>query len=403
MWFRAMLVAYLAYSFGSRYLLENTSLQSFGLRMFELGLLPDFVTRAGIRSLIRQRRDSQISVGGEGDVTKHSEYLQSFIGSLLASPIAVNTADANYQHYEVPATFYEHVLGGARKYSSALYPPSTPVGGARGLLDEAEVRMLELYASRAEITREKGPLRVMDLGCGWGSVSLWLAANFPNVEVVGLSNSNSQRKYIMGQARERGITNLEVLTGNINDFELPEGVGKFDRVISIEMFEHMKNYSLLLSKISRDFLLPSGYLFVHIFVHSSTPYHFVDAGPSDWMTRHFFSGGTMPSSSLLLYFQGDLSLKSRWSVNGDNYALTSEAWLQNMDANSGPLTEVLGEIYGQDDREVWRARWRAFFMACAELFRFNGGNEWYVDHYLFENGKHIRDHHRVDEKEEVRS
>jgi cyclopropane-fatty-acyl-phospholipid synthase len=243
--------------------------------------------------------------------------------------------------------------------------------------------MLELYAQRAQITDES-VLRVMDLGCGWGSVTLWFAQRFPKCTFVGLSNSKTQREYILSTAKARGLKNVDVITGDIALLTLPETVQPFDRVISIEMMEHMKNYQKLLHKVS-TFLKPNGLLFVHIFVARRVPWHFVDNNePSDWMAKYFFTGGTMPADDTLPYFQDDLALQQRWRVNGKHYSLTLEAWLQRMDAQETKVRAVLARSYGKDNEELWWNRWRAFFFICSELFNYNDGNEWYVGHYLFQ-------------------
>eukprot|EP01063_Lacrimia_lanifica_P015497 TRINITY_DN2223_c0_g1_i6.p2 TRINITY_DN2223_c0_g1~~TRINITY_DN2223_c0_g1_i6.p2 ORF type:complete len:401 (+),score=169.78 TRINITY_DN2223_c0_g1_i6:93-1295(+) len=360
----------------------NEAMVDVGVRLFENGALPDAVTRAGMRKLLAARREEQRACG-EGDVEKSGAYMREFVADIKTREIAEQTKAANEQHYEVDTRFYNIVLGSCQKYSSALYPPNTPRHKAAELLDEAEVRMLRLYAERAQITKDAQGLRLLDLGCGWGSVSLWFAENFPNVEVVGFSNSGTQRAFIEGEAARRGLSNLSVITGDICNYNAPAGAEKFDRVISIEMFEHMKNYEKLMGKVAEQFLKPGGLLFVHIFVHRCTPYHFIDNGPSDWMTHYFFSGGTMPSDDLLLHFQRDLSLVDQWRVNGVHYSLTLEAWLQKQDANKAAVMPILAECYGKDEAAKWFARWRGFFLACSELFHWDNGNEWYVSHYLF--------------------
>uniref|UniRef100_A0A0G4HIM1 Methyltransferase type 11 domain-containing protein n=1 Tax=Chromera velia CCMP2878 TaxID=1169474 RepID=A0A0G4HIM1_9ALVE len=362
----------------------------FGL--FEKGRIPDGVTRFGIRQLLGWTLRG-ISASG---VTEQEERFWTFYDELNTMPIAVNTEDANAQHYEVDARFYDLVLGRRRKYSAALYEDvNVPVQNAADLLNEAEDRMLRLYAERAgiDLTSEV-PLRVLDLGCGWGSVSLWLAENCERCSVVGLSNSNSQREWIMRNAKERGVADkLQVVTGNVAVFEFDFASSDspvsepFDVVISIEMFEHMKNYKELFRKIDR-WLRPGGFLFVHIFQHRLAPYHFVEQGEADWMSRFFFSGGTMPSPLLLPLAasqSSDLKLEKTWAVDGRHYALTLEAWLQRMDAQETEVRKILREAYGDDDETEtkWFWRWRGFFLACAETFRFNGGSEWYVSHYRF--------------------
>ena len=276
----------------------------------------------------------------------------------------------------MPAEFFHKHLGDKLKYSCCLYPQGNET------LDQAEELMLNLYIERLGV--EDG-MRILDLGCGWGSVSLWLAGRFRQSEVVGLSNSNGQRAFILEQARARGINNLKIITGNIAEYEMPpEHLGEgFDRVISIEMFEHMKNYGLLLRKIS-GWMKADAKLFVHIFVHKLLAYHFEGKTQSDWMTRYFFRGGTMPSENLLLNFQDDLRVQKTWWVSGQHYEKTSNHWLANMDARKAEIMPVFEQCYGQKDAAIWFQRWRMFYMAVAELFGYDGGNQWGVGHYLFD-------------------
>ena len=360
---------------------------SWVLQKFEENKIPDFISRFGTRLLLAKGLADDYELSGPEGSEQQREYLQSFSADLRSRGIAELTATANEQHYEVDTRFYNLVLGKHRKYSSALYPSAdTDVSHALDLLDEAEDRMLHLYAQRARITSEDS-FRVMDLGCGWGSVTLWFASKFPKCTFVGLSNSNTQREFIMGEAARRGLTNVDVLTGDITKYQLPSSVDKFDRVISIEMFEHMKNYEKLLNKVSSSFLKPKGYLFVHIFVANTFPYHFEvkENDPSSWMAEHFFSGGTMPAEDTLLDFQHDVALVDRWRVNGKHYSLTLEAWLQKMDKNIDQVQHLFKEIYGEENMVMWTARWRAFFFVCSELFKYNDGHQWYVAHYLFQN------------------
>ena len=332
----------------------------------ESGLVPDSVIRSGIRRLL----ENKLAEIKADDPEQASRITNDFVRMQDQSPIALVPDLANEQHYEVPASFYDEVLGRHRKYSCGYWPEGVES------LDAAELAALETTVSRAGI--EDG-MQVLDLGCGWGSVSLYVAEHFPNCRVLSVSNSNSQRAFIMARAAERGLDNIEVLTCDMNDFAIDR---RFDRIVSVEMFEHMRNYGVLFDRI-HDWLLPNGQFFLHIFTHRSTPYEYVEKGPSDWMSRHFFTGGIMPSASLPLRFARKLSIDAQWTWNGTHYAKTCRAWLRKMDSNKDAIMPILEETYGAENAGRWCMRWRMFFMACEELFRYRGGNEWFVSHYRF--------------------
>jgi cyclopropane-fatty-acyl-phospholipid synthase len=332
--------------------------------LLEKNLLPDWVVRIGIRRLLAQRiRDESV-----GDPATR---LGAYVNDLKCRPIAEDTRAANEEHYEVPTRFFQRCLGRRLKYSGCFFQN----GGES--LDEAEEAMLGLYVERGQI---RDGQEILELGCGWGSLSLYLAERFPASRITGVSNSRTQKEYIDSEARKRGLLNLKIITCDMNTFDTD--AGRFDRVVSVEMFEHMKNYQALMAGISR-WLKPGGMLFVHIFTHRRLAYHFVAKDETDWMARYFFTGGQMPSHDLLMQFQERLSLVSDWRVNGTHYQRTAEAWLKNMDSNRGEIMPLFRETYGPENAGKWWSYWRVFYMSCAELWGYRGGEEWIVSHYLF--------------------
>jgi cyclopropane-fatty-acyl-phospholipid synthase len=332
------------------------------------GLVPDFLIRKGIRHLLAAKLREE----GRGSIAERADRFAAFRAGLDASPIAVNTADANEQHYQVPTEFYLNALGPRLKYSSGYWP------SANTTFLESEEAMLTLTCERAGL---KDGQKILELGCGWGSLTFWMAEHYPNASITAVSNSYTQRLHLEAEAHRRELYNVRVITADMNSFAPPEP-GTYDRVVSVEMFEHMKNYRELMKRIA-GWLKPDGKLFVHIFTHREFAYHFEGKDPSDWITRYFFSGGTMPSHDLLLYYQDDLRIERDWKVSGTHYARTSEAWLQTMDANRKIITPILEKTYGRENADKWRAYWRIFFMSCAELWGYRGGEEWLVSHYLF--------------------
>ncbi len=337
------------------------------LGLAERGLLPEAVIRAGIRRLCAQRL-AQERAGG---VAAQSARRQTLLAALRESPVAIETEAANAQHYELPSAFFTHCLGPRLKYSSCYYPGGTET------LAEAEEAMLALYCERAGLADGQD---ILELGCGWGSLTLWMAERYPQARITAVSNSNGQRGFIEARCRERGFNNVCVLTRDVSTLDLPADA--FDRCVSVEMFEHMRNYDSLLARIS-GWLRPGGQLFVHIFAHRALLYPFETNGADNWMGRHFFTGGLMPAADTLLHFQGALGIRQQWLLDGSHYEKTANHWLQRQDAHRHEVMTILREAYG-DAAGLWFQRWRMFWMACAELFGYAGGQEWLVAHYLFE-------------------
>jgi len=330
------------------------------VRIAESGVVPDVLLRLGIRRLLRQRlrrerrgaRPSALEFGA-------------------GSPIAVATDAANVQHYELPPEFFRLLLGSRLKYSCCHWS-SREMG-----LDAAEEEMLRLTCERAEL--EDG-MEVLDLGSGWGSLGLWIAESCPRTRVTTVSNARTQQEFIAARARARGLGNVETLRADVNSLQFER---RFDRVLSVEMFEHVRNHEQLLSRIA-GWLRPGGKLFVHVFCHRRFTYPFEIDNDSDWMARHFFTGGIMPSLDLLPGYDRDLRVVRRWEVSGLHYERTLEAWLERLDAGRAEALRILGEHYGEDAAWLWFTRWRLFLLACAELFGFRGGEEWLVAHYLLD-------------------
>ena len=334
-------------------------------RLVDSGLVPEPALRAGIRAICALRLREQRN-GVEEEQARH----QALVASLRGSEIAIETAAANAQHYEVPPAFFQAVLGPHLKYSSCYWPDGVSELGA------AEAAMLELTAERAQLADGQD---VLDLGCGWGSFSLWAAARFRTSRITAVSNSRPLRAYIEAQAAARGLTNLTVRTSDVRTLLLPARA--FDRVVSVEMFEHMRNYEVLLRRIA-DWLRPDGALFVHVFAHRRHAYPFEDAGRSDWMAREFFTGGLMPSAQLLHHFQHDMRIVDEWHLAGTHYARTAEAWYQNLMTRRPQVMAAFADAYGAEAGRRFQ-RWRVFFLACAELFGYARGREWIVAHYRF--------------------
>jgi cyclopropane-fatty-acyl-phospholipid synthase len=335
------------------------SLLSAGIDLAERAPLPDAALKLGVGALVENARRRLVRQPGG--------LVAEFARDMALHPIAANTEAANAQHYELPQSFFGLVLGPRRKYSSCLYETD------RSTLAEAEELALRSTCDHADL---KDGQAILELGCGWGSLSLWMAQTLPGSRITSVSNSHSQREYIQAEARARGLTNLTVVTADMNDFSAES---RFDRVVSVEMFEHMSNWRGLLERV-RGWLKPDGKLFIHIFTHRSTPYRFDHTDEADWIGRYFFTGGIMPSHGLISHFPDLFTVEQDWVWNGRHYERTALDWLANFDAHIPEITTILKGVYG-DDADLWRKRWRLFFLATAGLFGARGGKEWAVSHY----------------------
>ena len=343
------------------------SATNLAINWVEQGYAPDALIRAGIRRLVKERL-LEIQAG---DCAAAADVEEVFLTDLRTAPIALVPEKANEQHYEVPAAFFGEVLGWHRKYSSCWWPEGVAT------LDAAEAAALKATCARAGLADGQD---ILELGCGWGSLTLWMAEHFPGSRITAVSNSHNQRAYIEAQATLRKLENVRIITTDVNTFTAPS---RYDRVVSVEMFEHMRNWPVLFRRV-HDWLNVDGLFFMHVFVHRLTPYAFVERGEDDWMSRYFFSGGMMPSDDLALRCQDDLRVARVWRWEGTHYERTANAWLANMDARRAAVLPVLEQTYGREQVNLWWQRWRIFFMSCAELFGYENGQQWWVSHYLFE-------------------
>ena len=326
-------------------------------------MVPDYLLRRGVRNQGKQRLQMM------KNTNLKQEYL-TFLKEASSGEIAIHTDDANNQHYEVDSEFFQYCLGKNLKYSSCYWNDDT------SSLDEAEEIMLDLYCKRAKI---KDGMTVLDVGCGWGSLSLYLAQKYPKSKITGVSNSNSQRKFIEEVAYERGLQNLKIITKDINSFNADE---KFDRVISIEMFEHTKNSKKLMNSINK-WLNSDGLFFMHVFAHKDNPYYFDTNQKNAWMAKYFFTGGMMPNHNLFKDLNSDLNYQKSWMLSGTHYEKTSNAWLEKMDLNKRKILELFKKKNSNSMAKKKFHFWRLFFIACAEIFGYDGGSEWVVSHHLF--------------------
>ena len=333
----------------------------------EQGRVPDALLRAGIRRLCAQRLREE----SEGGLDAQAQRFQQRLAALRESPVALHTDAANRQHYELPADFFKLCLGERLKYSGCYYPTGTET------LEQAEDAMLALYAQRAELADGQ---TILELGCGWGSLTLWMAERYPKASITAVSNSRPQREHIEAECQRRAISNVQVLTEDVNRLQLEAAA--YDRCVSVEMFEHMRNYEVLMARIG-SWLKPGGKLFVHIFAHKTLMYPFETEGEDNWMGRHFFTGGLMPAADTLLWFQRQLHIERHWQLDGSHYQRTADHWLQRQDRNREAVMKVLQQAYGAQTAPLWYQRWRMFWMACAEMFGYAGGQEWLVAHYRF--------------------
>ena len=328
------------------------------IRAVEATPLPDPLTRAGIEFLVGTRRRSLASAPDTD---------AAFARAMTEHPIAEHTDAANEQHYELPPRFFELTLGPRRKYSSCLYPRG------RETLAEAELCALQATVAHAELVDGQ---TILELGCGWGSLTLFMAERFPAARIVAVSNSAPQRRHIEALAAAAGLTNIVIVTADMNDFAPTQS---FDRIVSVEMFEHMSNWKTLLGRV-RTWLAPDGRLFLHVFSHRNQPYRFDTSDQTDWIAQHFFTGGIMPSHGLIGHFPECFEIEEQWRWNGRHYQRTAEQWLARFDANRVEIDALLREVYG-DRARLWRRRWRLFYIATAGLFGHAGGEEWGVSHY----------------------
>lgn len=337
-------------------------------RMLERNVAPDWVVRAGIRRLLASRLQEESSANVEEEI----RHKMSLIQFLRKSEIAVEQDVANEQHYELPTDFFLLHLGKRLKYSAAYYESS------EASLDDAEEVMLRMYCQRTGL---RDGMTVLDLGCGWGSLTLYVAQHYPKCRIISVSNSATQQKFIEQRAKEGGYKNVKTVKADVTTLDKIEGGMTFDAIISVEMFEHMRNYEALLNKVSR-WLKKNGVFFAQIFCHNKFIYCMDTEGPTNWLGRYFFTGGTMPCDDVFSYFQKDLYIADRWRVDGRHYAQTAEHWLQNFDKSIDKIRPILRNTY-KNDAVKWEAYWRTFYMSVAELFGYNNGQEWHVAHYLF--------------------
>ena len=335
------------------------NLKAMVTRTFETAPVPDMLSRLAIKALVaRTSRSLNQSTAGSVHV---------FAEAMSGHPLALHTDAANRQHYEVPADFFGLVLGPQRKYSCCLYE------GIAATLPQAEELALATSARNASLADGQS---ILELGCGWGSLTLWMARQYPNASILAVSNSSSQRAHILDAAARQGSTSIRVVTADMNDFSTLE---RFDRIVSIEMFEHMSNWRKLLERM-RTWLAPGGRAFVHVFAHRAAPYRFDNESQDDWIAEHFFTGGIMPSHRLMYAFPDLFEVEEAWRWSGENYARTADDWLINFDHHADRIGTILAPVYG-DETQVWLRRWRLFFLATSGLFRYRNGSEWGISQY----------------------